>query len=70
MATTTFVVSGTHFEELLKGVDDETRKEVEDGLLLFANDADTSGTAEKYRSDKLRNVYNSLVDFLISNKLN
>lgn len=70
MATTTFVVSGTHFEELLKGVDDETRKDVENGLLLFANDADTSGTAEKYRSDKLRNVYNALVDFLVSNKLN
>jgi hypothetical protein len=70
MATTTFVVSGTQFEELMKGVDDETRKAMEDGILLFANDADTSGTAEKYRSDKLRNVYNALVDFLVSNKLN
>lgn len=63
-------VTGTNFEELLKGVDDETRKAVEDGILIFANDTDTSVTAEKYRADKLRLSFNALIDFLVANKLN
>lgn len=70
MSATTSVVSGINFEQLMQGVDDETRKQVDDGLLLFANDADASATAEKYRADKLRIAYNALVDFLVSNKLN
>ena len=70
MSTATSVVSGIHFEQLMAGVDPETRKSVEDMLVFFANDADTSTTAEKLRADKLRTAYNNLVDFLVSNKLN
>jgi hypothetical protein len=70
MSTVTFLVSGAHFQELMKEVDPETRKQVEDGLVIFANDADTSGTAEKLRADKLRTAYNVLVEFLVSNRLN
>jgi hypothetical protein len=63
-------VSGAQFDLLMAGVDEETTKQVEDSIVLFANDADTAMTAEKYRADKLRLGYNALVDFLISNKLN
>ena len=70
MSIATSVVTGTHYEKLMEGVDTETRKQVEDSLVFFANDADTSATAEKLRSDKLRSGYNNLVDFLVSNKLN
>ncbi len=70
MSTATSVVSGTNFEELMKGVDDETRKQVEDCLVIYATDADTSATAEKNRADKLRTAYNNLVDYLVSNRLN
>ena len=70
MSTATSAVTGTHFEKLMEGVEAETRKQIEDTLVFFANDADTSATAEKSRSDKLRNGYNALVDFLVSNRLN
>jgi hypothetical protein len=70
MSTATQTVSGTHYLELMKEVDAETRKQFEDGLLFFANDADTSGMAEKTRADKLRTAYNLLVEFLVSNRLN
>ncbi|HET9869007.1 MAG TPA: hypothetical protein VFR02_00725, partial [bacterium] len=70
MSTATQTVSGTHYQELMKEVDAETRKQFEDGLIFFANDADTSGMAEKTRADKLRTAYNLLVEFLVSNRLN
>lgn len=70
MSTATQVVSGTHFEALMEGVDAETRKQVEDILVFYANDVDTSATAEKARADKLRNAYNSLVDYLVNNRMN
>ena len=70
MSTATSAVTGVHFEKLMEGVDEETRKSVEDGLVFFANDADTSGTAEKSRADKLRTAYNNLVDYLVVNRLN
>ncbi len=70
MSTVTQVISGTQYEKLMEGVDGETRTIVENCLLFFANDADTSATEEKARSDKLRTAYNALVDFLVSNRLN
>jgi hypothetical protein len=70
MSTATQTVTGTHYLELMKEVDAETRKQFEDGLLFFANDADTSGMAEKTRADKLRTAYNILVEYLVSNRLN
>lgn len=70
MSTATQVISGTHYEKLMEGVDAETRTIVENCLVFFANDADTSATEEKARSDKLRTAYNTLVDFLVSNRLN
>ena len=70
MSTATQIVSGTHYLELMKEVDAETRKQFEDGLVFFANDADTSGMAEKNRADKLRTAYNTLVEYLVSNRLN
>jgi hypothetical protein len=70
MSTATQSVTGTHYEQLMKGVDSTVRDKVEDNLRFFANDADTSATAEKFRSDKLRNAYNALVDHLVSNFLN
>ena len=63
-------VSGANFDQLMAGVDEETTKQVEDSLVIFANDTDTAATAEKYRADKLRIAYNALVDFLVSSKLN
>ncbi|MGH7739778.1 MAG: hypothetical protein ACREL1_06490 [bacterium] len=70
MSTATQTVSGAHYLELMKDVPDETRKQFEDGLVFFANDADASGMAEKNRADKLRTAYNILVEFLVSNRLN
>ncbi len=70
MSTATQSVTGTHYEQLMKGVDSGVRDKVEDFIRFFANDADTSATAEKLRSDKLRNAYNALVDFIVSNLLN
>ncbi len=70
MSTATQIVSGTQYLELMKDVDAETRKQFEDGLVFFANDADSSGMAEKTRADKLRTAYNTLVDYLVSNRLN
>ncbi len=70
MSTATQSVTGTHYEQLMKGVDGEVRGKVEDFIRFFANDADTSALAEKSRSDKLRNAYNALVDYIVSNLLN
>src|SRR5580693_3025916 len=70
MSTATQSVTGTHYEQLMKGVDSEVRDKVEDFIRFFANDADTSALAEKSRSDKLRNAYNALVDYIVSNLLN
>ncbi len=70
MSTATQVISGIQFEKVMEGVDAETRTIVENCLLFFADDTDTSTTAEKARSDKLRAAYNTLVDFLVSNRLN
>src|SRR5277367_1007784 len=70
MSTGTSVVSGTHFEEVMKGVDEETRKQVEDGLVFFSNETDTSAMGEKSRADKLRTAYNNLVEYLVSSSLN
>lgn len=70
MSTATQSVTGTHYEQLMKGVDSGVRDKVEDFIRMFANDADTSAVAEKSRSDKLRNAYNALVDYLVSNLLN
>jgi hypothetical protein len=63
-------VTGNHFEKLMEGVDEPTRKQFEDCLAFFAADADTSSAAEKTRSDKLRTGYNNLVDFLVMNRMN
>ena len=70
MSTATQSVTGTHYEQLMKGVDSEVREKVEDFIRFFANDADTSAPAEKSRSDKLRNAYNALVDYMVANLLN
>jgi len=70
MSTATQSVTGTHYEQLMKGVDSEVRDKVEDFIRFFANDADTSAIAEKSRSDKLRNAYNALVDYIVPNLLN
>ena len=70
MSTATQSVTGTHYEQLMKGVDSEVRDKVEEFIRFFANDADTSATAEKLRSDKLRNAYNALVDYIVPNLLN
>jgi len=70
MSIATNPVTGTHYEALMKGVDSDTRDKVETHIVFFANDADTSAIAEKQRSDKLRNGYNALVDFLVGNLLN
>jgi hypothetical protein len=70
MSTATQSVTGTHYEQLMKGVDSEVRDKVEEFIRFFANDTDTSALAEKSRSDKLRNAYNALVDYIVSNLLN
>ena len=70
MSTATQGVTGIHYEELMKGVDAETREIVEKMIVIFCNDEDQSAAEEKARSDKLRNAYNTLVDFLVNNKLN
>jgi hypothetical protein len=70
MSTATQGVTGIHYEELMKGVDDETRELVERMIVNFCNDEDQSAAEEKARSDKLRSAYNTLVDFLVNNKLN
>ncbi|HJT25474.1 MAG TPA: hypothetical protein VJ873_12950, partial [bacterium] len=70
MSTATQSVTGTHYEQLMKGVDSEVRDKVEEFIRFFANDADTSAVAEKSRSDKLRNAYNALVDYIVANLLN
>ncbi len=70
MSTATQSVTGTHYEQLMKGVDSEVRDKVEEFIRFFANDADTSAVAEKSRSDKLRNAYNALVDYIVPNLLN
>ena len=70
MTTATQAVTGTQFEQLMEGVDAETRKQVEDCIVFFSNDADTSAAAEKIRADKLRTGYNNLVDFMVNNRLN
>ena len=69
MSTATQTVTGAHYESLMKGVDSEVRQQVEDNIIFFANDADTSATAEKSRSDKLRRSYDKLVDWIVSNRL-
>src|SRR5579872_4194431 len=70
MSTTTSTVTGAHYESLMKGVDSEVRQQVEDNIVFFSNDADTSAVAEKSRSDKLRRSYDKLVDWIVSNRLN
>src|SRR5579872_1381391 len=70
MSTTTSTVTGAHYESLMKGVDAEVRQQVEDNIVFFCNDADTSAIAEKSRSDKLRRSYDKLVDWIVSNRLN
>ncbi len=70
MSTATQAVTGTHYEALMKGVDSTVRDKVEEFIRFFANDADTSAAAEKSRSDKLRNGYNALVDYIVLNLLN
>jgi hypothetical protein len=70
MNTSTVAVQGMIFNEVMKEVDLEIRKQVEDALIFFANDADQSAAAEKTRSDKLKTAYTALAMFLISNKLN
>ena len=70
MSTATQTVSGTHYQELMKRVDSEVRQQVEDNIVFYANDADTSATAEKQRSDRLRRAYDKLVDWIVSNRLN
>lgn len=70
MAATTYAVQGVRFEELMQGVDDAVRKIMEDALLFYTDETDTSASGEKAKSDKLRNAYNELVKFLILNKLN
>jgi hypothetical protein len=70
MSTATQTVTGTHYEQLMKGIDSEVRDKVEGFILVFADDADTSAVAEKLRSDKLRNAYNALVDYIVPNLLN
>jgi hypothetical protein len=70
MPNATQNITGKHYEQLMKKVDPEVRQQVEDFIAFFANDADTSAPAEKSRSDKLRNAYNKLVDWIVSNRLN
>jgi hypothetical protein len=70
MPNATQIITGTHYEALMKKVDPEVRQQVEDCIVFFANDADTSAPAEKSRSDKLRRAYDKLVDWIVSNRLN
>lgn len=70
MSTTTQGVTGVHFEKVMQGIEDEVRQTVEDFIVFFAQDTDTSAIAEKQRSDKLRNAYNKIVDSLVGNRLN
>jgi hypothetical protein len=70
MSTATRTVTGAHFEELMKGVDDDIRQIMEDNLVFFTNDSDTSAMAEKSRSDKLRAAYTKLADFITQKLLN
>jgi len=70
MPTATQQVEGIHFNQLMTGVDQEVRKQVEDAIIYFAEDEDASASAEKARADKLRGAFNTLYMYLVSNCLN
>lgn len=70
MSTATSTVNGTHYNELMKNIEPEVRQAVEDCIVFFANDADTSALAEKSRSDRMRRAYDKLVDWIVGNRLN
>jgi hypothetical protein len=70
MVLSTQLVRGVQYEEIMKGVDNETRRTVEDALVFFCNDEDDALEAQKARSDKLRAAYTALVNFLVNNSLN
>jgi len=63
-------IEGVHFNQLMLGVDAEVRKQVEDSMYFFFDEEDTSAQGEKSRADKLRNAFNNLYMFLVTNKLN
>ncbi len=70
MALSTQLVSGVQYEEIMKGVDGDVRRQVEESLINYCNAEDDSAEAEKARSDKLKGAYNALVSFLVTNCLN
>jgi NOL1/NOP2/fmu family ribosome biogenesis protein len=70
MPTATQKIEGVHYDQLMEGVDQDVRKQVEDALYIFVDEEDQSAQGEKNRADKLRGAFNALYMFLVSNKLN